>query len=67
MAAETKLWRQTRRHASDVRLVNRGLSGQPMAARAQFEGSLGGALQLDALKGRLADQGPMFVGPGRDE
>ncbi|EJM47473.1 hypothetical protein PMI26_01029 [Pseudomonas sp. GM33] len=38
-----------------------------MAARAQFEGSLGGALQLDALKGRLADQAPMFVGPGRDE
>jgi hypothetical protein len=43
LAAETKLWRQSRRHASDVRLVNREISGQPMAARVQFEGSLGGA------------------------
>jgi len=42
LAAETKLWRQSRRHASDVRLVNRGLSGQPIAAGVQFEGSLGG-------------------------
>jgi hypothetical protein len=43
LAAETKLWRQSRRHASDVRLVNRGLSGQPIAIRVQFEGSLGSA------------------------
>ena len=43
IAAETKLWRQPRCHASDVRLVNRGISGQPMAARVQFDGSLGGA------------------------
>lgn len=43
LAAETKLWRQTRHRASDVRLVNRWLSGQPMDIGVQFEGGLGGA------------------------
>ncbi|MNF87881.1 hypothetical protein D3C84_703590 [compost metagenome] len=42
-AAGTKLWRVPRHCASDVRLVNRRPSGQPMTARDQFDGSLGGA------------------------
>ena len=36
MAAETKLWCQSRHRASDVRLVNRRLSGQTMTAPVQF-------------------------------
>ncbi|MNI37708.1 hypothetical protein D3C73_918160 [compost metagenome] len=42
-AAGSKLWPPHKRGASDVSLVNRLPSAQPIAASHQLEGNLGGA------------------------